>query len=112
MRGGCRHFLFSSVRVGQVVLSLVLGSQGAPVERSQNMHIVRLSINRRRMSLHIKEELPSLLFISLHPRPRLRIVHINKGHLRPTIGAQYTTIQGVISAMHQGCSTKTAGEIQ
>ena len=40
MRGGCRHFLFSSVRVGQVVLSLVLGSQGAPVERSQNIHVL------------------------------------------------------------------------
>jgi len=57
VRGGCRHFLFSSVRVGQVVLSLVLGSQGAP----------------------------SLLFISLHPRPRLRIVHINKGHIVNTV---------------------------
>ena len=81
-------------------------------EKSKHICIVFLNINRRIMSLHIKEELPSLLFISLHPRPRLRIVHINKGHLRPTIGAQYTTIQGVISAMHQGCSTKTAGEIQ
>ena len=37
-----------------------------------------------------KGELPSLFLISLHPRPSLRIIHIDKGHLRSTIGTQYT----------------------
>ena len=36
----------SSVRVGQVVLSLVLGSQCAPVERCQDLYIVFLNISK------------------------------------------------------------------
>ena len=44
VRRCCRHFLLSSIRVGQIILSLVLGSQRAPVERCQNLYIVILNI--------------------------------------------------------------------
>ena len=46
VRRCCRHFLRSSIIVGQIILSLVLGSQLAPMERYQNLYIVFLNISK------------------------------------------------------------------